>query len=213
MARDIIIVGAGGFGKEVSWTLRRMNRAAGENLWNLLGYADDDPAKHDGTYDTRRLLGTPEEAAARYPRAVFFIAVGSNAVRRSIADRLHALGAEFPAVVDPSADVSGTAEVLAGAYVGPQAVVSVDAKVGHFAIVNARAGVGHDSRVGDFAQLCPGVSLSGSTQVGRGAFLGTNASTVPGVTVGEEAKVAAGMPVYRDVATGSTLSPFGVFKG
>ena len=79
--------------------------------------------------------------------------------------------------------------------------------------VNARAGVGHESRLGDFSQVSPGATLSGHTTLGSHAFVATNASTVPGVTIGARAKVAAGTPVYRDLADDAVLSPFGVLKG
>jgi hypothetical protein len=35
---------------------------------------------------------------------------------------------------------------------------------------------------------------------------------VPGVSVGANAKIAAGTPVYASVGAGETLSPFGVLK-
>ena len=41
MVRDIMIVGAGGWGREAAWTLDRIN--AREMTWNILGFADDDP--------------------------------------------------------------------------------------------------------------------------------------------------------------------------
>ena len=37
--KNIVIIGAGGFGREVQWLLERMNEK--EEQWNLLGYIDD----------------------------------------------------------------------------------------------------------------------------------------------------------------------------
>ena len=210
MTKDIIIVGAGGFGREVAWTLERINAAEGEGVWRVLGFADDAPDKATGTLEGYPLLGTVEQAARDNPGAAVFIAIGDNTVRESVCRRLH--GHDFPTIIDPSADVAPTAELRRGAYVGPQAVVSVGADIGEFAIVNARTGIGHDSKVGDFAQICPGATLSGSTTVGAHALVASNACTAPGVTIGAGAKIAAGMPVYGDVAAGATLSPFGTFK-
>ena len=73
--------------------------------------------------------------------------------------------------------------------------------------------MGHDSKLGDFSQVCPGATLSGHTTLGEHVFVATNASTVPGITIGARAKVAAGTPVYRDLAPDAVLSPFGVLKG
>ena len=47
MEHDIMVVGAGGFGREAVWTLERINAAA--PTWRVIGFADDDPAKAHGS--------------------------------------------------------------------------------------------------------------------------------------------------------------------
>ena len=37
--KDLIIIGASGFGREVDWLVGRINKA--EPPWNLLGFIDD----------------------------------------------------------------------------------------------------------------------------------------------------------------------------
>ena len=208
MTREIMIVGAGGFGREIVWTIERIN--AVNPTWELLGFADDAPELATGTLEGYSLLGPVAQASHDHPGAAVFIAVGDNAVRERISRQLR--GHDFPALIDPSADVAPTAEIGRGAFIGPHAVVSVGAELGAFAIVNARAGVGHDSRIGDFAQVCPGATLSGHTTVGDHALIASNACTVPGVSLGARARIAAGLPVYRSVGDDETLSPFGIFK-
>lgn len=208
MKREIMIVGAGGFGREAAWTLERINAAGGE--WTVLGFVDDAPDKATGSLEGYPLLGNVETASRDHPGSAVFIAIGDNAVRESIYKRLR--GHDFPALVDPSADVAPTVEIGRGAYIGPRAVVSVGVELGMFVIVNARTGVGHDSKIGDFAQICPGATLSGHTSVGARTLVASNACTVPGTKIGADARIAAGMPVYRDVGDGETLSPFGIFK-
>lgn len=209
--RDLFIVGAGGFGREAVWTVERINAAAGEPLWKVIGFADDDPAKASGNFEGYPLLGSVEKAAKDNPGASVFIAVGDNATRRRLYAQLR--GFDFPALIDPSAQVSPTTEFKHGTFIAVGAVVSVGTEVGKFVIINARAGVGHDAVVGDFANIAPGVSLSGHTRVGADAFMGTNSCTAPGMTVGEGATVVCGTPVLANVPAGATLSPFGTLKG
>ena len=208
--RELFIVGAGGFGREAVWTVERINAATSPAPWKVIGFADDDPAKAQGNFEGYPLLGSVEKASKDHPGASVFIAVGDNAVRRRIYAQLR--GFDFPALIDPTAQVAPTTEFRHGTYVACEAVVSVGTEIGKFVIVNARAGIGHDSRVGDFANIAPGVSLSGHTTVGADAFLGTNSCTAPGMTVGAGAKVACGTPVLADVPPGATLSPFGTLK-
>ena len=208
--RDLFIVGAGGFGREAVWTVERINKASPEPQWRVIGFADDDPAKESGNFEGYPMLGPVERASADNPGASVFIAIGDNRIRRDVYRRLR--GHDFPAIIDPTAQVSPTAEFKHGTYIAVGAVVSVGTDIGKFVIVNARAGVGHDSTIGDFANIAPGVSLSGHTRIGADAFMGTNSCTAPGMTVGDGATVACGTPVLKDVAPGATLSPFGTLK-
>ena len=184
MVRDIIIVGAGGWGREAVWTLERIN--AREETWNILGFADDDPAKAFGSVEGYPLLGSVEKASQDHPGAAVYIAIGDNAVRESIYRRLR--GHDFPVIIDPSADVAPTAEMRHGVFIGPQAVVSVGAELGKFAIVCSRAGVGHDTKMGDFSMLRPASTLLGHMSVGARAY------------------ISAGAVVRRDIGEGETLS-------
>ena len=208
--RDLFIVGAGGLGHEAVWTVERVNKAAREPLWNVIGFADDDPAKAKGNFEGYPMLGSCEKASHDYPGSSVLIAIGDNETREAVYRRLR--GHDFPAVIDPSAQVSPTTEFRHGTYIAAGAVVSVGTDIGKFVIVNARSGVGHDSTVGDFSNICPGVSLSGHTVLGKGVMMGTNSCTAPGVKIGDGASVACGTPVYSDLKAGETLSPFGVLK-
>lgn len=205
--RELFIVGAGGFGREAVWTVERINKAAQQPLWNVIGFADDDPAKASGNFEGYPLLGSVRTASHDHPGASVFIAIGDNAIRRRIYAELR--GHDFPALIDPTAQVSPTTEFKHGTYIAVEAVVSVGTEVGKFVIVNARAGIGHDSVVGDFANIAPGVSLSGHTTIGCDVYMGANSCTAPGRTVGDGAVVACGTPVLADVAPGTTLNPFG----
>lgn len=208
--RDLFIVGAGGFGREAVWTVERINRASQQPLWNVIGFADDAPEKATGNFEGYPMLGSVEKASKDHPGASVFIAIGDNKIRAEIYKRLR--GHDFPALIDPSAQVSPTTEFKHGTFIAPEAVVSVGTDIGKFVIINARAGVGHDTSVGDFANICPGVSLSGHTTIGEGVFMGTNSCTAPGMTVGAGATVACGTPVMANVAPGATLSPFGTLR-
>lgn len=210
MIRDIMIVGAGGWGREVAWTLERIN--AVQPTWNILGVSDDDPAKGKGkgSMEGYPYLGNPEEASRDYPGAAVVIAIGDNAVREKIYRRLR--GHDFPAIIDPSAVVAPTVDLRHGVYVGALAVVSVGCNIGKFVIVNTRSGVGHDCTVDDFAQLCPGATMSGHSSLGKFGYLATNSCLCPNVKVGDRGQVAAGTPAYSDVREGETLSPFGSLK-
>ena len=132
--RDLFIVGAGGFGREAIWTVERINALSQQPQWNIIGYADDDPKwKKGDNFEGFPILGTIEEASRDYPGASVFIAVGKNSKRADIAKRLR--GHDFPAIIDPKAQISPTTDFLEGAFIAAGAVVQVGAELGRFVIV------------------------------------------------------------------------------
>jgi len=193
--RELFIVGAGGFGREAVWTVERINNASPEPQWKVIGFADDDPAKATGNFEGYPMLGSVEKASTDHPGASVFIAIGDNAVRRRIYAQLR--GHDFPAIIDPTAQVSPTTEFRHGTYIAIEAVVSVGTDIGKFVIVDSRSGIGHDSRVGDFCNIAFGVSLSGHTVLGQDVVMGANSCTAPGVTVADGTVVACGAAVLK----------------
>ncbi len=143
------------------------------------------------------MLGSVEKASKDHPGASVFIAIGDNAIRRRLYAQLR--GHDFPALIDPSAQVSPTTEFLHGTFIAVEAVVSVGTEIGKFVIIHSRAGVGHDCTVGDFANIAPGVSLSGHTRIGQDVFMGANSCTAPGVKVSDGKVIACGTPVLKDI--------------
>jgi len=197
MARKIMIVGAGGMGREAAWTLERINEVS--SAWDIIGFADDDPAKQSGSIDGYPLIGTVVQASHDHPDAAVFLAIGDNATRERLYRTLR--GHDFPIIIDPSADVAPTTELRHGVFIGPHAVVSAGSELGKFTIVNARAGVGHDCSLGDFSLVSAGATISGHTVLGEHVFVGCNACTLPKAKVGARAKISAGAAV-NDVPEG-----------
>jgi len=201
--KKIIIIGAGGFGKEVAWTIQRINQGA--PTFELLGFCDDAAEKQQGLFYGMPLLGSVAEAMQAQRDAGFMCAIGNNRVRETIVERLKAHGCRCETLIDPAAHVAPDVVIGEGCFVGIGSIVSVGAVVGCGVIVNSQSTVGHDVVLGDYAQLCPGVRLSGQCTVGRGVLFGTQSGTVPGRRIGDWATIGAGTVALRHVAAGQTL--------
>lgn len=193
MPRNIMIAGAGGFGREAVWTLERINANGGD--WRIIGFADDDPAKASASLEGYPMLGSIEKASRDYPGAAVLVAVSDNSAREQIYRRLR--GHDFPVVVDPSADVAPTADLRHGTFIGPQAVVSSGAELGKFVIVHSRAGVEHDSRIGDFNRISAGATVSGHTETGPHVDFGINSAS----------------PYGAKIPPSSSIPPCSIYKG
>jgi sugar O-acyltransferase (sialic acid O-acetyltransferase NeuD family) len=201
--RRIVLIGAGGFGREAAWVVARINAVTPR--FELLGFCDDAAEKREGVCGTHSLLGTLAQVTARFGSVGFFCAIGNNHTRREVTRCARAAGHEPVTLVDPAAMIAPDAVIGVGSYVGIRSVISVGVRLGEGVLVNHQVCVGHDARVADFAQLCPGVCVSGGCEIGEGALLGTLSGTIPLKRVGAWATVGAGSVVLRDVADNTTV--------
>ena len=192
----IVIVGAGGFGREVLQYL--LDTFSSTHECAVKGFVDDQPS------DLAR-FGLPYRVLADThtyepsPGDRFVIAVGDPQTRMTLADRFASRGATFLRVVHPRAHVAASASLGAGCVLGPFATVGAHAAVGDHSVLTFCASVGHDAKVGRCCALSPHSVINGGATVADGVFLGSHAVINPLQSVGEGSKVAAGAVVYRDV--------------
>lgn len=134
-----------------------------------------------------------------------FIGVGGADDTR-LRQRLYTLarsqGFEVVSVFHPSAIVSSSAELAAGATVLAGAVVSARASAGENVTVNTGAIVEHDCRLGDHVHVATGARLASGVTVEDGVHVGAGATVVQELTLGAGSVVGAGAVVVRDVEPG-----------
>jgi len=205
--RKIVIIGAGGFGREVAWVIERINAVRPE--FEVLGFCDDAEEKRAGMCGAYRLLGPDRLIGEQFGAVSFFCAIGDNRIRKAVTEKMQAKGHEPVTVVDPGAVVAPGAVIGRGSYVGIGSVISVGSRLGDGVLVNHQVTVGHDVVADDFAQLCPGVRVSGGCVLGEGVLMGSNACTIPCVRVGSWATVGAGAAVMRNIEAGGGIIRIG----
>ena len=200
----MVIIGAGGFGREAAWVIERINAVV--PTFEMLGFCDDAADKNEGFCGVYPLLGSTGKIKAQFGEVGFFCAIGNNRVRRDVMANACAQGLEPVSVIDTTAVIAPGVRIGRGSFVGIGSVVSVGAVIGEGVIVNHQVCVGHDVTVGSFAQLCPGVCVSGGCEIGEGALFGTLSGAIPLKRVGVWATVGAGVTTLRDVADGATMA-------
>lgn len=198
----IVIVGAGGFGREVLDVIEAINAAGGE--LDFLGFLDDGPVDEDLL--ARRgapLLGRVSDGAPHGARYV--IGIGSGAVRESLALRLVSRASEPAVLLHPAATIGADNRLGAGCILTAGCRVTTNIALGQHVQLHVNSTVGHDSTLGDFVSVFPGATVSGNVTIGAGATIGTGANILPGVVIGDGAFVGAGAVVTRDVESGQTV--------
>jgi len=201
---DLVIVGAGGHGRETLDIVEAINAASAQPLWRFVGFVDDGPA--DNQLIERRntaVVGATEWLEAN--ASTYVIGIGSPEIRAQLDARLTAAGRTAATLVHPSATVGSDNSTGHGVLLAAGSRVTTNVTLGRHVHLNVNAVVSHDCIIGDHTTLSPGVHLNGNVTVGNGVFFGTGAIVTPGITIGDHAVVGAGAVVVADVPAGSTV--------
>ncbi len=209
--KDLIIIGASGFGREVAWLVERINQKS--PVWNLLGFVDDNPELHGKDVNGYPVLGGCE-ALASYPESYAVCAVGSAKIRRKIIDKVKSLSPsqKFATLVDPTVETSALVKIGEGSIICAHNILTVNIEIGNHVIVNLDCTIGHDAIIEDFVTVYPSANISGITHIGEGSELGTGMQIIQGKTVGRNSIIGAGAVVVKDipencVAVGAPAKP------
>lgn len=207
-ATPLVIVGAGGLGRETAACVRATN-AAVRRTWRLLGFVDDAPSAAGRDVDGFDVLGplTHLDELLQAPDDVPHVVVctgrpGATESRRLIARRLAAADARFATVVHPTVSLAAGSSIGRGSVILAQVVTTAPVAIGRHVVVMPQVVFTHDDRIGDFTTFGAGAKLAGDVRIGDGAYVGSGALIREGVTVGAGALVGMGAVVTRDIPSG-----------
>ncbi len=199
--KQLHIVGAGGFGRELhSWLLR--HPAYGRD-WTFAGFLDDNP---DALADYGRFAPvTALRGHVPVAERVYLCGLGLPSAKARLIDPLVRAGAEFISLVDPSVVIGERVRLGRGVILCPGTILTCDIRLGDFVTINLNTTIGHDVRVGDWTTVSSQCDLTGRVQVAEGVLIGSKASIIQGRNIGAGALVGVGAVVVRDVPPGVTV--------
>lgn len=201
--KQIIIIGAGGHGREVADIVRHQS-SQGEAV-HLLGFIDDRAELHGQVLAGIPVLGDWSWLNGSQQRNVAVIcALGTPSILRRVVQRVQETGMAFASAISPLAYISPFACIGQGVMIFPHTFVSAGTHLEDHCIVNVGATVSHDSRVGRYSNLCPGVHLAGNVTIDEGCFIGIGTSVIQGCSIGPWSVIGAGAAVIGDIPAHAT---------
>jgi len=207
MSKKILIVGAGGFGREVAWLISEINSHNHE--WDVLGFLDDNKNALAGFENYPEIIGTIDD----YPKIknkhngfVFLInAIGDPEIKKKTVFLLNGVGAKWATLIHPTASIGTNSVINEGSILARNSIVTCDAKIGRHVHVNIYSSCDHDTVVGDFCTISPHVDVQGGAHVGEGVFFGGHAVVLPKSKVGDWSRIGASSLVLRNVKPKTTV--------
>ena len=208
MTQRLVVIGGGGFGREVLELIADINAATDSPTIEVVGVLDD------GTPDTGLLaqLGTShlgDTDALRDMEADigYLIGIGACTARQAIDEKCRSWGRTTPVLVHPTAVIGRrSVELGPGTIVCANSTITSNVKLGRHVHVNPNSSIGHDATVGDYVTLTPQVAVAGHVTIRDRVFVGTGARVLPEVVIGEGVLVGAGAVVTKDIAPDLTVA-------
>ena len=202
MKKRLIIIGAGGLGREVlAWA---SDVAEPGVDWTVGGFLDQNESALEAYNVDLPILGSPESYQP-VKNDVFICAIGTPTIRLSVSRSLQERGAQFIDLIHPSAVLGDRVCFGRGLIACPHVCVTSDVRLGEQVLLNVSATIGHDVILGDGCTLSGHCDVAGHVQLGTAVFLGSHACVHPGVKVGDHATIGAGSAVMRKVPAGATM--------
>lgn len=207
-ARRLVILGAGGFARELAWLVRDFNAAAGPVRYDLAGFVVTDLSKL-GERDSRDQVLGDLDWLETHPVDAVALGIGTPSARLAVAAQVTARfpRLDLPALIHPSVRSDPTSTRFEpGVVVMASSIVSVNAKIERFAMINWLCSIGHEASIGAGSVVNPSSNISGGVRLGSGVLVGTGAQVLQYLTVGDGATIGAGAVVTKNVPPGVTVT-------
>lgn len=195
--KDLVIIGAGGFAREVAWLVEEINNKAPQ--WNLAGYIDEDEEKWGQVLNGCPVLGSFVALEKLPLNTMAICAVGSPADKLRLVKKTKILGRKFATLIHPAVSLSSTVTVGEGVIICKDCILTINISIGDHVAINPGCGIGHDAVLQSYSTLMWHVNVAGKAAVGEGCTLGTKTTVLQGVSIGKWCTVGAGAVVTKDI--------------
>lgn len=198
--KKLVIIGVGGFGREVAWLIERINMV--QPTWEIIGFVDDDDSLHGSVFGGYPVLGNCKWLNEQNSNIFAVCAIGSSKIRKRVIQKLG--NVTFATVIDPKVEMSGRIDMGEGCIICTGTILTVDITLGSHVIINLDCTIGHDAVISDFVTIYPSVNVSGNTILGECVEMGTGCQIIQGIKVGEGTIVGAGSVVVKELPSDCT---------
>ena len=199
--KKILIVGAGGFGRELLQWIKDIN--AEKPTWEIGGFLDDNLQALDGVEIDYPVVGTISDWQPKDDE-VFALAMGKPQLKRMVVETLKSRGAHFAAVIHPTALVSPFAHYGEGLVMFPYSKLSCNSTVGDFVSILTTP-IGHDNEIGDYTMISGGCNIVRNVKIGKDVFVAAGVCIAQDVVVKDGAYIGLGSVVLKDVKAGTKV--------
>ena len=207
MTKDLVIIGAGGFGREASLLVEEINKAEHYKAkWNLLGFIDDDYCKRGVKLRGYPVLGGFADLSELSAGVSAICVVGEPAYKKKMVEQVKNRGLHFANLIHPEVELSADVSIGEGVLINKGCLLTTNIIIGNHVSINPGCGIGHDAVIGDYTTLMWRVNISGAVQIDEGCMIGSGTTILQGRSIGESVLIGAGAVVINDLQAKVTVA-------
>ena len=200
--KKIVILGAGGFGREVKMLIDQIN--AVENKYEFIGYYDDGKEKGEKINGFPILGNTSDLNDVQEPISVA-LALGNPIHKKKVVQQLHNSNITFATLIHPSAIIGNDCITIGqGTVICAGCIITCNIDIQDYVIINLACTIGHDTIIKNYVSLMPGINVSGEVVLEEGAYVGTGAKIINQLTIGQNSIIGAGAVVSKSIPDNCT---------
>jgi sugar O-acyltransferase (sialic acid O-acetyltransferase NeuD family) len=197
--KKILIIGAGGSGKEIAQLIKDINKV--KATWEIVGYLDDNKELHGKIKNGVPVIGSLELIPIYANQYFFICSIGNPRIKQEVLQKCRSMNPslQFATLIHPTATIGDENSILEGSIICARSVITTNINIGKHVLVNYGTTIGHDTTIGDYCAILPGVNVSGNVTISEGVSIGANSVIIPDVTIGLEATIGAGSVVINNI--------------
>jgi sugar O-acyltransferase (sialic acid O-acetyltransferase NeuD family) len=199
--KDIVIIGAGGFGRETVALIDEINEK--EQVWNFLGFITE--YMTDEIPEGFKVLGGIEFLAQMNPKPYAVIAIADADARERLAKQCEETGVPFATLIHPNVRMKGKfCTIGEGSILCDGVILAANSHVGKHCILNMCSGLGHDTVLEDFCGLMSYTITGGYTHIGKACYFGLRCTVIDHINITDHCLFGAGCVVVKDAVEPGT---------
>ena len=200
--KNIVIVGAGGVGRETSLIIQQINEL--KITWNLIGFIDDDVNSWGNVINGYPVIGGMDSLEKLSLDTYVVVAIANYEVKRKIVNKINNKF-KFATIIHPRVWIHDYITVGEGTIIYEGAILTANIEIGSHVIISPKCGVGHDSIIKDYVSLLWNVNVSGNDIIEEGVMMGSGSTVIQGKRIGKGSTVGAGAVVIDNIDSYSTV--------
>ena len=200
--KNIAIVGAGGFGREIKMLIDQINEL--EKKYTFIGYFDDGKEK-GSLVNGYPVIGCISDLNFVEENLSVVLALGNPIFKRNAVEEINNAKINYETLIHPSVIIGSDAvNIGRGTIICAGSIITCNIEIKDFVTINLACTIGHDSVIENYVSIMPGVNVSGEVILNEGVYVGTGSKIINQVAVGDYAIIGAGAVVSKSLPENCT---------